>query len=180
MNCTGNAIVGYRSVRGRVLVSALLALALAAGCRSLVGAGDDGPTPSGGWHRRVGLVFLFSGVQAPDPLAAPAEAVRGKPVAITVTTHGSGSCTRPSGGEVRYESLVPGLTVAVVTPYDEYLEGDNVVCTDDLRTFPRQLTLRFPTAGVAHIRLVARAAGLGVTDPLTLRAISEREITVRP
>ncbi len=69
-----------------------------------------------------------------------------------VTTFGSGTCTRPSGVTV----TVTGHTAEIV-PYDSVPAPDSqVLCTGDLRAFPRTVTLRFRVSGVWTVRLIGR------------------------
>ena len=85
------------------------------------------------------------------------EAVQARvPFKVTVTTRGSRSCTRPSGAEVQYRGEPDG-PVAEVTPYDEYREGEGVVCTADLNPFPRTVTHRFEAPGNASVRVRGRS-----------------------
>ncbi len=67
-----------------------------------------------------------------------------------VTTFGSSTCTRPNGATV----TVNGHTAEIV-PYDSVPAPDrNLVCTADLRAFPRTVTLRFRASGVWTVRLI--------------------------
>jgi hypothetical protein len=92
------------------------------------------------------------GGDMPPPAQAP-DAVRvGEHFTVTVVSYGSSSCTRPDGAEVR----VNGLT-AVITPYDEQAIGKGRVCTDDLRPYPRDVSLSFEEAGQALIRVIGRS-----------------------
>ena len=69
-----------------------------------------------------------------------------------VTTFGSSTCTRPNGATV----TVNGHTAEIV-PYDSVPAPDrNLVCTADLRAFPRTVTLRFRASGVWTVRLLGR------------------------
>lgn len=117
-----------------------------------------------GWRKVVGLVdpggAFHPALVAPDTVAA------GAPFAVTVTTYGSSSCTRPSGAEVE----VGGLT-AEITPYD--LQATRGACTDDLRAYARDVALRFTTPGEAVVRLRGRRFG---SEP----ALFEARVVVRP
>ncbi len=69
-----------------------------------------------------------------------------------VTTFGSSTCTRPNGATV----TVTGHTAEIV-PYDSVPAPDSqMLCTDDLRAFPRTVTLRFRASGVWTVRLLGR------------------------
>ena len=69
-----------------------------------------------------------------------------------VTTFGSSTCTRPNGATV----TVTGHTAEIV-PYDSVPAPDSqMVCTDDLRAFPRTVTLRFRASGVWTVRVIGR------------------------
>ena len=69
-----------------------------------------------------------------------------------VTTLGSSTCTRPNGATI----TVTGHTTEIV-PYDFVPAPDSqVTCTDDLRAFPRTVTLRFRASGVWTVRLTGR------------------------
>ena len=148
----------------------VLALITLAGCELLTG-------PSGEWNRRIGVIIPGS----PEPwnyvLAAPAAVQARVPFEVSVTTRGSRSCTRPSGADVQYREE-PGGPVAEITPYDEYREGEGVVCTADLHGFARTVTLRFEAPGNATVRVRGRSTkehrGL---DPEIITV--ERRITVQ-
>ena len=69
-----------------------------------------------------------------------------------VTTFGSSTCTRPNGATV----TVTGHTAEIV-PYDSVPAPDSyMVCTDDLRAFPRTVTLRFRASGVWTVQVIGR------------------------
>jgi hypothetical protein len=100
------------------------------------------------WRRVVGRIAPeFSSSQT---LAAPREAAVGTDFTVTVTTLGSSSCTRPDGAT----ASVAGL-VAEITPFDQEAAGAQA-CTDDLRPFPRPVTLRFAAPGEAVVRVRGR------------------------
>jgi len=94
-------------------------------------------------------------------LEMPARAIAGVAFEITVTTVGSGICTRADGASVAVSGLV-----ADVTPWDR-LAPARAVCTDDLAPFPRRVTLRFSSPGTATIRLHGRG-GLTYDAVLTV------------
>jgi hypothetical protein len=136
--------------------SALATLLLAA-CTPVLGPA--------GWERVVGVVDTEARLAA--PIALPASARVGVAFTATVTTHGSGSCTRADGADVDIDGLN-----ADVTPYDR--EARRGVCTDDLAPYPRSVTLRFVTAGEARIRVLGRP--LSSAAP----AVYEARLTVLP
>ena len=73
-------------------------------------------------------------------------------VKAVITTFGSSTCTRPNGATI----TVTGHTTEIV-PYDFVPAPDSqVTCTDDLRAFPRTVTLRFRASGVWTVRLTGR------------------------
>ncbi len=73
-------------------------------------------------------------------------------VEAVITTFGSSTCTKPDGAVV----TVTGHTTEIV-PYDLVPAPDSRVnCTDDLRAFPRTVTLRFRESGVWTVRLIGR------------------------
>jgi hypothetical protein len=120
----------------------LLAVTLgAAGCGSVTGLA--------GWERVVGVIDI-GGFPAPAPLQLPPVIRAGVAFEATVITWGSGSCTRPDGYELRV--MENGWEV---TPYDRERVGD-VVCTDDLRSYPRTVVLRFDESGERVIRVAGR------------------------
>lgn len=143
----------------RVHVPAAITLAalLFAGCTPLLGPD--------GWERVVGIVDTESRLST--PIALPETARAGIAFTATVTTHGSGSCTRADGADVRIDGLN-----ADVTPYDR--EARRGVCTDDLAAFPRGVTLRFDVAGEARVRVLGRPLLSGAP------AVYESRLTVLP
>jgi hypothetical protein len=114
---------------------------LAAACSS--------PTGDDDWQRVVGTIDpLLSSVQL---VFIPEGITAGQPFTVTVTTVGSSSCTRAAGADL----AVSGGS-ATITPYDEIRTGSDLACTDDLRPFPRDITLTLPSAGTAEIRIHGR------------------------
>jgi hypothetical protein len=129
-------------------------LALAAACSGLADPGS----------RRVpGLIDTGGGDDR--ALAVPDTVAAGAP--FTVTTFGSSSCTRPDGAELEVRGLV-----AEVVPYDRDATGAQV-CTDDLRAYPRAVTVRFAGPGQAVVRVRGR-------DLRGRPAVVEASVVVRP
>lgn len=93
----------------------------------------------------------------------------GQSVSFTINTFGS-SCLRPES-----TAVVRSDRLAVLTPYDRS-PGPNFACTADYGTRPHPVTLSFPTAGSATIRVrgMMYAQGGSRLDSLT------RTITVLP
>lgn len=131
----------------------LIALVLLAGCSGIFDPG---------WERVVGMTG-DSGTL--PPLTLPASAKRGESFDVTVTTYGSSSCTRADGAETSVRGLV-----AEITPYDLVSRGG--ICTADLHSFPRTVTLRFAEAGEA----IVRVNGHSGSEPVRYEA----RITVQP
>jgi hypothetical protein len=125
----------------------------------LAAAGCDLLAP--GWSRRPGLVM--EGTPPMTSLVAPDAVTRGTPFQITVSTFGSGSCTRPDRDEVTSSALEFEVLV-----YDEKAPS-GTACTADLRRFPRTLTVQFDQAGTAEIRVVGRGEGADGRAPRTVR-----------
>jgi hypothetical protein len=92
------------------------------------------------------------GGEMPPPVQAPNTVRAGERFTVTVVTYGSSTCIRPAGAEVQVSDRT-----AEITPYDEQATGEGVVCTDDLRPYPRDVTLRFDEAGQALIRVIGRS-----------------------
>ena len=123
----------------------------------LVLVGCSTPAGSDGWRRTVGWVDpTLSSIQA---VIAPPEVVAGRAFAVTVNTLGSSSCTRADGASVKVEGRV-----AEITPYDQ-VAPPNTPCTRDLRSFPRQVSITFATAGEAVIRVNRRRPNDGEASP---------------
>ena len=112
----------------------LMALALLAAC-----------TTEPETARVVGLIT--AGNVATDVYDGPASVTAGQTFSATIFSYGSSSCTTPDGADV----TVTGL-IADVTPYDRVPTG-NVVCTADFGARPHPITLRFPSAGAAELRV---------------------------
>ncbi len=85
----------------------------------------------------------------PPEIELPDTFVVGAPALVSVSTLGSGSCTRVA----RTDVSVSG-SLATGTPVDEYrTEG---ACTADLRRFVHTAPVRFQSAGPASVRVVGR------------------------
>ena len=117
------------------------------------------------WRRVVGVVDVGDG--APGALAVPDTVVAGVPFTATVTTFGSGSCTRPDGAELEVRG-----SVADIVPYDRDATGPRP-CTDDLAPLPRDVRVRFTAPGRALVRVRGRALRGGFAD-------QEVGVVVRP
>jgi hypothetical protein len=137
---------------------ALAPLLLLAACSGVIA-----PDPAS--RRVVGVIDVGGGT--PRALAAPDTVAAGAPFTVTVTTFGSSSCTRADGAELEVRGLV-----AEIVPYDRELTGD-VACTDDLRPFPRDVTVSFAAPGQATVRVLGRGLGGGAS-------VLEARVVVRP
>jgi hypothetical protein len=120
---------------------------------ALLLAGCDTLAP--GWATRLGHVM-------DDPpsftsLVAPAAVTRGVPFQITASTFGSSSCTRADGYQAT--STQSAFEVRL---YDRGAPA-HAVCTGDIASFPRILTVQFDEPGTAVIRVIGR--DLGGDDP---------------
>lgn len=105
-------------------------------------------TPNANWSRGLGLVQ--DGTPPFTSLIAPDVVHRGEAFQITASTFGSSSCTRPDG----YELSVTALG-AEIKLYD-WGAPVGAVCTADLGTFPRTITLQFEQPGSATITVIGR------------------------
>jgi hypothetical protein len=131
----------------------------------LLAACGGGTVFEPGSRRVVGVIDV--GGAGREALAAPDTVAAGAPFAVTVTTFGSSSCTRPDGAELEVRGLV-----AELVPYDREATGTRA-CTDDLRPFPRTVTVRFSAPGQATVRALGRGLGGGA-------AVVEARVVVRP
>lgn len=140
-------------MRRHIAVPSLALVLAAAAC----GGGGDPLDSLDGWKVVVGRISpSLSSVQA---ARAPATARVGVPFTVTVTTVGSGSCTRAAGARV---SRVNARFV-VVEPLDRERDG---TCTDDLASYPRDVRVTFEEAGDAVVRVSGRAFTPG--EPATV------------
>jgi len=121
----------------------------------------DGLVDGAGWRRQVGSIS-----ETPATLQMPASVRRGVAFTATVTTYGSSSCTRADGAEVTVSGLL-----AEVTPYDRKAIGS--LCTTDVASFPRPVTLRFDEAGDAVVRVQGFSLGIRAS-------VYEAHVTVTP
>jgi hypothetical protein len=117
-------------------------VAVLASCRAFTGLFDDSARVVGAFDQQSGARALT----VPDSVRAGVDFV------ISASTFGSGSCTTPDGAT----SEVIG-SVATVVLWDRVKTRG--ACTDDLRPFARQLTLRFQASGPAIIRVQGRWFG---------------------
>jgi hypothetical protein len=105
--------------------------------------------------------------ERPEAVRAPAGRVTvGVAFPVTVTSLGTGGCTRPAGAEVAY----PDASLAVVTPIDSALDlasaasirprpGEPILqCELSLERLRRTIELRFHRPGRATIRVRGRSA----------------------
>ena len=111
----------------------------------------------------LGLLVGACGILGPDerlvvgvlarhnPLVIPDSVGIGEAFTVTVTTVGSGSCTRTGKTEVKIQD-----NIATITPYD-YDDVGADVCTTDLRRFTHEATVRFLQVGEALIVIRSRA-----------------------
>ncbi|GIW53079.1 MAG: hypothetical protein KatS3mg081_2434 [Gemmatimonadales bacterium] len=146
-----------QSIVWRVWWRVLLAVPLAAAA-CVWGTGPD-------WVVVPGFIGVGSLGVPLEVLSAPDTVNAGEPFNIVVTTFGSSSCTRAAGAN----SSVSGLSASIV-PLDSVLRGD-VVCTDDLKPFPRDVSLTFGTAGQGLIAVTGRSR---VGDTTVTRSIVVR------
>lgn len=105
-----------------------------------------------------------------DALSAPDTVDAGVPFAATVTTTGLNGCWNEAGANVE-ES---GNRIDI-TPFDRTGAG---LCTQEIVSLPREITLRFDEAGTGVIRVSGRrifADDLERSEPIEL----ERTVVVR-
>ena len=120
--------------------------------------------------RVVGVIGL--GDSRTVVLEAPDSMRLGEATQVRVTTYGSGSCTRAAGAELRVTGLV-----AEITPIDR--EQRSGACTSDLRSYARDVGVRFDVAGVATIRVRGRSQ-YRASDGRDSLVVRERTVVVRP
>lgn len=94
--------------------------------------------------------LLLTGDAPMTSLVAPETARAGERFDVTVSSFGSGNCTRPARDQVR----VTGLR-AEIRLYD-FQGGAATGCTRDLRQFPRTVRLTFDRPGRAEIVVIGR------------------------
>ncbi len=106
-------------------------------------------------------------IDAPDTVRA------GEFFSITVHSWGSGSrrCNEPDGEIVETRGAI-----IRIKPYDKVPTGE-LVCTADLRNYPRPLSVRFANAGTGTIRLVGNVDSRGASSSLDSL---ERTVIVKP
>lgn len=110
---------------------------MAAACADSTGSGHM-------WKVDYGVL-----AQAPFVLIAmPDTVTAGTPIATSVITVGSSSCTRPADVAI----TGAGSLLQTLTPRDSIATG-NVACTDDLAMRPHPIQLRFDEPGTATIRI---------------------------
>lgn len=135
----------------RVLVAA--ALLVCASCGSF-------SDPEWEWHLQPGLIAVGDGaapVTVSDTIAGTGSRT------VVVQTWGSGSCIRAAGAEVEY-----GHLVVAIAPIDSVAIGG--VCTDDLRSHPRNVVINFDAVGTWTVRVIGRSFDNG--------AVFETEVVV--
>lgn len=113
--------------------------------------------PSPGFAARV--------ITAPDTVSA------GVRFTVSVTSFGSGTCTRADGATVS----MAGVLVTISVWDREQIGG---VCTDDLRPYPREVSLRINDAGRAMIRVQGRGYPRAANGQDSV-VVVEKQIVVR-
>lgn len=111
----------------------------------------------------LGIIDFYS--DRSEVLTVPATARAGEDFEVVVRTFGNG-CVSAAGTGVRYR----GAT-AVLTPYDNDMSrSPRVICLDILNRPVHTVTLRFPNAGVATVRVNGRSepAGQAATVEATI------------
>jgi hypothetical protein len=150
--------------RCAVFAALLSSATLTVGCSTSTGStGDE--------FARVAGVILPNASFASRALIVPDSVRAGVPFAVTVSSFGSTTCTRADGATL----TVVGV-VATITVWDREQVGGG--CSDDLRQFPRDVSVQLGSAGRAMIRVQGRAypATAGGRDSLV---VIEKEIVVR-
>jgi hypothetical protein len=128
---------------------AMRTVQLAAGFLLLATAGCEAFTPQP-WERVVGVIAVED-LPSYSPISVPDSVRLGESFVATVTTLGSGNCTRAYGADVSHHGHV-----LEVVPYDQERRGSGI-CTLDLVAYSRPVTLRFDVAGEARVRIIARS-----------------------
>jgi len=130
----------------------LVLLALA-GCEGLTGPDHE---------RRLAVIEFTE--SDPVEVEAPATATRGVAFEVAITTYGGG-CVGQGDTDVE----VSGLT-ATVEPYQLVVADEDVVCTQELRTYRNAAQVRFDQAGTGRIRFrgISRTAGGTITVERTV------------
>lgn len=100
------------------------------------------------WRRVPGVISIYDDRETSQALAIPDTVTVGASFTARVTTFGSGTCTRADGATVQ----VAG-SLAEISPFDRDVVGGPGVCTDDLRSFPRDVQLRLMVPGEALVRV---------------------------
>jgi hypothetical protein len=117
-------------------------------------------------RRRAWLGSPPQAILAPDTVRAG--------VAFTVTAFAAGSgtidCNRPDGADVAQAGGVARVEIFV------RVKRGTLVCTDDLRSYPIQVSLSFPTPGVSTIRVIGVTYSEGAYPVDSL----ERSVVVVP
>ena len=136
---------------------------------------NDMPSPelsaTAGERRVAGIIdFYTSGTD--DVITTPTSVRVGEDVQVTVTTFGGG-CERAGGVEVQMTANTATLSV-----YDYSSAGPDIMCTTELKRMPRAVTLRFPDAGQAVIRVEGTRVG-PETPPAATPTILEHRLAVQ-
>ena len=103
----------------------------------------------------------------------PAEGRRGQPIPVSIATYGGG-CIQQGDTEVSATS-----SSAEIRPFDIFPPPD-AVCTADLRMIPHQVTVSFPLAGTATIRVHGVRVSAGTKGRIRVEPIVVvRQVVVR-
>jgi hypothetical protein len=132
---------------------ALLVLLALAGCKGLLGPD---------YVSRLAVIEFTESDSV--VVEVPATVTRGVVFEVAITTYGGG-CVRQGDTQVE----VSGLT-ANVEPYQLVVADEDVICTQELRTFRNVAQLRFNQAGTGRIRFhgLSRIAGDTITVERTV------------
>lgn len=156
-----------------------LACVLAAACDGA----ELATAPDGGGVRAVGILAWVAnpvagpgsgGPGAPRPGVTAPDTVRaGAPFSVVVTTVGPTVCWAAAGAQVEMQ---PG--VANITPFDYTPEDQWTACGDALLELPRSVTVSFPQAGEAVLRVMGRRVVAG-NFQAEERVVLEKKIHVQ-
>jgi len=116
--------------------------------------------------REPGIIEIYTSGPTSGVLQLPGTIRAGETFQATVITYGSSSCTHADGADVQQSA-----SLAEITPYDLWASA-YAVCTEDLHSFPRSVSLRFDAPGDAVIRVRGRSL-------FRTEAVIEQHVTVR-
>ena len=141
------------------IAGSLVVSAWCSGCSTITG--EDFATVPG--------VISSGSITATRVIVAPDTVRAGERFIASISTFGSGSCTRPTSS-----TSYLGGSLADISVWDRLQVSG--ICTSDLKQFPRDVSIVFTTPGLATIRVNGQALARAANGQDSLVVIEKRVV----